>query len=313
MTEKHRIRPRAYSCDEVEKLRRETYPAEKLDDCRSQDDMSLLDQRRINSLSGSDSYSIGDFLTSNGTREVELTPMNHLPSNLSSSETPDNPLLEFEPLSPRPQCIFRHRRASIAENMHLLTLKSSSTGVSSSDGEDARAKATTSNRRLSRRRERSRLRESEASQGDREFDAIWKSFSCSFLMYLSVFSIFGSILRVFLARFFGEDCESHSVTDFLTPLSRQICVTASGRTLQTGGALFMDLPANMIGSFVMGLITPPPDTDYKLRIPWFRKDNPIQRDDMLHSAFTFGFCGSLTTFASWNSQMVVMMVGFVCR
>ena len=131
----------------------------------------------------------------------------------------------------------------------------------------------------------------------------------SYLLYLSTFAVLGSITRVYVARFFGEDCEDHNIEDFLTPLSSQICVTAGGASLQTGGALFRDLPANMIGSFVMGLVTPKDSEPSSLRLPWFHSDHPRQKDDVLHAAYTVGFCGSLTTFASWNTQMVVMMYG----
>jgi|GEM_PF-6560866 len=129
-----------------------------------------------------------------------------------------------------------------------------------------------------------------------------------YVFYLSAYAVLGAVLRVYVARFFGQDCDDPSVNDFLTPLSRQICVTASGKTLQHGGALFLDLPANMIGSFVMGLITPM-DPETGLRFPWFKMDHPLQDDDVLHAAYSVGFCGSLTTFASWNTQMVIMFVG----
>lgn len=129
-----------------------------------------------------------------------------------------------------------------------------------------------------------------------------------YVLYLSAFAILGSTLRVYLARFFGEDCEDGAIDDFLTPLSSRICVTAGGRSEQTGGALFRDLPANILGSFIMGLITPLGNTDMALRFPWFQMDNPVQTDDVLYSAFNIGLCGSLTTFASWDTQMVVMMV-----
>jgi fluoride ion exporter CrcB/FEX len=129
-----------------------------------------------------------------------------------------------------------------------------------------------------------------------------------YVLYLSAFAILGSTLRVFLARLFGEDCEDGAIDDFFTPLSSRICVTAGGRSEQTGGALFRDLPANVLGSFIMGLITPSGNTDTGLRFPWFQMDHPLQKDDVLYSAFNIGLCGSLTTFASWDTQMVVMMV-----
>lgn len=114
------------------------------------------------------------------------------------------------------------------------------------------------------------------------------------IVYISVFAAFGSILRVYMGRFFGLDCEqsSHSAQDFMTPLSERICVTTSGKTMQTGGALFTDLPANMLGSFLMGLLSPPRLTH---PLAWFRPDHPLQSHTVFHSALKTGLCGSLTT------------------
>jgi fluoride ion exporter CrcB/FEX len=157
----------------------------------------------------------------------------------------------------------------------------------------------------------SEVKEMEESlqSNDNRRDPILERRHFQYILYLSAFAIFGSTIRVYLARLFGGDCEQgdKAVNDFLTPLSKNICVTVGGRTLQTGGALFLDLPANMIGSLIMGLITPL-DPEIGLQFPWYVIDHPLQQDDVLHAAFSVGFCGSLTTFASWNSQMVVMLV-----
>lgn len=60
-----------------------------------------------------------------------------------------------------------------------------------------------------------------------------------FLYYLYSFAVLGTGFRMFMARFFGHDCEHPgSVTDFMSPLSEKICVTSNGMTLQHGGALF---------------------------------------------------------------------------
>ncbi|KAG7341572.1 CrcB-like protein, Camphor resistance CrcB [Nitzschia inconspicua] len=131
------------------------------------------------------------------------------------------------------------------------------------------------------------------------------------ILYISTSAILGSTARVYLARIFGADCEKvRLVNDFLA--SSYICVTNSGRTMQTGGALFYDFPANVLGSFVMGLITPSP-SDNRSRFPWMHRDHPLQRDDVLHASLGTGFCGCLTTFASWNAQMVYMLDGSYCE
>jgi hypothetical protein len=141
-----------------------------------------------------------------------------------------------------------------------------------------------------------------------------KSNTIGFGFYFSAAAVVGCVSRVYLSRFFGGDCESHDIVDFLTPLSSQICVTAGGTTLQTGGALFRDLPSNLLGCFVLGLISPPiaqeEEETTRSRIPWFHKDHPLQKDDVFHTSLGVGLCGCLTTFASWNTQMIVMMVRY---
>ena len=88
-----------------------------------------------------------------------------------------------------------------------------------------------------------------------EYDAIdsfreWAT--CA--LYVSLFSALGAVLRIYMGRLFGLDCDladsDLAVDDFLTPLSSRICITASGKTTQTGGALFTDLPPNMLGWYV---------------------------------------------------------------
>lgn len=67
------------------------------------------------------------------------------------------------------------------------------------------------------------------------------------IFYLSISAILGSSLRVYMARIFGSDCQAEQASDFLVPFSSRICVTNNGRTEQTGGALFTDFPANVLG------------------------------------------------------------------
>jgi fluoride ion exporter CrcB/FEX len=128
------------------------------------------------------------------------------------------------------------------------------------------------------------------------------------IFYLSTFSICGITIRAFMGRFFGGDCDSAAaIDDWLTPLSRRICVTSTGMTDQTGGALFIDLPANMFGSFIMGMVTghskkwPP--------LPWLNHDHPLQNEGGLHVGFRTALCGTITTYSSWNTQMVAMIDG----
>lgn len=62
----------------------------------------------------------------------------------------------------------------------------------------------------------------------------------------------------------------------------------------------------------MGLITPH-ESHQRGNLPWLHKDHPLQRDEVFHASLATGFCGCLTTFASWNTQMVVMLDGTYCE
>mmetsp|Transcript_25435 Transcript_25435/g.37573 ORF Transcript_25435/g.37573 Transcript_25435/m.37573 type:complete len:465 (+) Transcript_25435:1-1395(+) len=128
------------------------------------------------------------------------------------------------------------------------------------------------------------------------------------ILYLSVFASFGTLIRILVGRLFGFDCERiNPINDWLTPMSKHICVTSSGMTSRYGGALFTDLPANMLGSFIMGLLT---TLDHGAQpLPWLPAGHSLQKHTILHVSMKTGMCGSLTTFASWNSQMVAMLDG----
>jgi fluoride ion exporter CrcB/FEX len=114
-------------------------------------------------------------------------------------------------------------------------------------------------------------------------------------LYISLFATFGAVIRIYMGRFFGLDCErgTNEFDDFLTPLSSEICVTASGKTDQTGGAFFSDLPSNILGSFFIGVLSPAIASGHP--IPWFRKDHRLQHHEAFHTALKVGLCGCLTT------------------
>jgi fluoride ion exporter CrcB/FEX len=114
------------------------------------------------------------------------------------------------------------------------------------------------------------------------------------MLYISLFATFGAVIRIFMGRLFGLDCERViEIDDFLTPFSSEICVTASGKTDQTGGAFFSDLPSNILGSFFIGVLSPAIVSGHP--IPWFRKDHRLQHHEAFHTALKVGLCGCLTT------------------
>ena len=129
-------------------------------------------------------------------------------------------------------------------------------------------------------------------------------------MYMSVFAVLGALLRIILAQLFGEECSNPGTVGWLAA-SSPLCVTADGYAQREGGIIFADLPANLIGSFLMGMLQSTDTMGLAVSVPiaWTTTDSWFQQWDIIHLAMRTGFCGSLTTFSSWNSAMVVLIFG----
>jgi fluoride ion exporter CrcB/FEX len=129
--------------------------------------------------------------------------------------------------------------------------------------------------------------------------------------YLSVAAIIGALLRIMLAQLFGEECKNPGTVGWLKA-SSPLCVTAEGHAeLVEGGIVFADLPANLLGCFFMGLMQDGSTLGLAIPVPvaWLSPLADFQSMTLIHFAIKTGFCGSLTTFSSWNSEMVVLMFG----
>lgn len=128
--------------------------------------------------------------------------------------------------------------------------------------------------------------------------------------YIALGAVLGAFLRMVLAQVFGEGCANPGAIGWLSA-SSPLCVTAQGEISQAGGVLFADLPSNMFGSFLMGMFQDGVVLGLALPMPlaWLPPNHSFQRMSALHTAFKTGFCGSLTTFSSWNSAMVVLIFG----
>lgn len=93
----------------------------------------------------------------------------------------------------------------------------------------------------------------------------------SCLTHLAVFGILGVLTRYLLQKLFGPGLAGITSDD---------------------GPLYLDLPSNMVGSFLMG---------------WLGvvfKGDISQVSDLLAIGLTTGFLGSLTTFSGWNQKML---------
>lgn len=129
-------------------------------------------------------------------------------------------------------------------------------------------------------------------------------------MYMAIFAILGTLLRISLAQLFGEECANPGTVGWLAA-SSPLCVTADGEAKREGGIIFADLPSNILGSFLMGMMQSTTVLGLPVAAPiaWARLTSWFQGWDILHLAIRTGFCGSLTTFSSWNSEMVIMISG----
>lgn len=75
--------------------------------------------------------------------------------------------------------------------------------------------------------------------------------------------------------------------------------------------MFIDIPANMLGCFVMGLLVSGdatlPGVEVDMPVACLPQSHAFQSWSATHLGLRTGLFGSLTTFASWNTQMVVMI------
>ncbi|ESQ52890.1 hypothetical protein EUTSA_v10016628mg [Eutrema salsugineum] len=108
--------------------------------------------------------------------------------------------------------------------------------------------------------------------GKEEEHVISKSLEyISSLIHLAVFGILGAITRYLLQKLFGP---------------------TGARVTSDGSILYLDLPSNMVGSFLMG---------------WFGvvfKADIARVSEFLAIGLSTGYLGSLTTFSGWNQKML---------
>jgi len=129
-------------------------------------------------------------------------------------------------------------------------------------------------------------------------------------IWMCIGAIFGALCRILLAQLFGEECKNPQTVGWLKA-GGALCVTAQGEGDVQGGIIFADLPANLLGCFIMGLFQSSLTLGLPVTAPiaFVNPTSSFQRWDVMHLAIRTGFCGSLTTFSSWNSEMVIMMFG----
>ncbi|OWM90175.1 hypothetical protein CDL15_Pgr006496 [Punica granatum] len=111
-------------------------------------------------------------------------------------------------------------------------------------------------------------------QDDQKPLPLWMEYASS-LIHLAVFGILGVLTRYLLQKLFGP---------------RIAYLTSDGTVL------YLDLPSNMVGSFLMG---------------WFGvvfKGDISRFSDYLAIGLSTGYLGSLTTFSGWNQKMLDLSI-----
>ena len=97
-----------------------------------------------------------------------------------------------------------------------------------------------------------------------------------------------------LANSLGSSCAGGTCGTW----SWTACVTSTGNGTR-GGALFIDLPANMLACFILGVLTPTSGLRSTHDSAQSKDGAPQRHASPLQTGLRVGFCGSLSTFASW--------------
>lgn len=128
---------------------------------------------------------------------------------------------------------------------------------------------------------------------------------------LSFFSLVGEWVRIFLEQLFGNACHNPGTVGW-NKSNWAPCTADPGTKTSTGGAVFIDLPANMLGCFVMGFFIAGNDErlfPVSMPVACLPRSHRLQRWKFCQLGIRTGFCAACTSFASWNTQMVVMICG----
>jgi fluoride ion exporter CrcB/FEX len=140
-------------------------------------------------------------------------------------------------------------------------------------------------------------------------------------LHIAAYAVLGALFRIFLVQLFGSTtCHSNhddssesgtSSPQYLIDIQQtaNLCIATDG---QFDNAVFANLPANLLGCFLMGLFQASTDLGLAKYVPIasLPEHHFFQDLKLHHVGLRTGFCGSLTTLASWNSQLVRLADGF---
>lgn len=121
------------------------------------------------------------------------------------------------------------------------------------------------------------------------------------LLQLCLWSELGVLTRIYLDRLFNDGCDD----------GWGLCLTSERTTTKQYGAEFFDLPANMLGCFVMGLLSTGAVLGLKTKktLAILPASHHFQGEKELQVGLRTGYCGSLTTFASWELSLLQLLIG----
>lgn len=121
------------------------------------------------------------------------------------------------------------------------------------------------------------------------------------VLYIAAFAQLGVLTREYLDKLFQDGCEKNW----------GLCLTSEGKLQRSLGSYYTDLPSNILGSFIMGVVGTSAIVGLsdKKAIAILPASSMIQDNAPLLAGIRTGFCGSLTTFSAWQLQNVLLLVG----
>lgn len=125
--------------------------------------------------------------------------------------------------------------------------------------------------------------------------------TATILLQLCLWSELGVLTRIYLDRLFNDGCDD----------GWGLCLTSDKTAAKQYGAEFFDLPANMLGCFVMGLLSTGAVLGLKSKksLAVLPASHHFQDEKELQVGLRTGYCGSLTTFASWELSLLQLLIG----
>ncbi|KAL3137658.1 hypothetical protein ABBQ38_004932 [Trebouxia sp. C0009 RCD-2024] len=121
------------------------------------------------------------------------------------------------------------------------------------------------------------------------------------LLQLCFWSELGVLTRIYLGRLFNDGCGD----------GWGLCLTSQSTRDKQYGAEFVDLPANMLGCFFMGFLSAASSLGLRSRknLAFLPAHSCLQNEKELLVGLRTGYCGSLTTFASWELSLLQLLIG----